>query len=113
MCGAVVRENFNFRLKVVGMGMLAPSQERVHIRAYKPSRVELSASDCCVGSAGPRKSKIRRYWPIYGPREATYAPPPSNCSQHLEPLTMAEGSPITRDNKRMMVQAFSWAGCDM
>ena len=40
MCGAVVGENFNFRLKVVGMGMLAPSQERVHIRAYKPSRVK-------------------------------------------------------------------------
>ena len=40
MCGAVVCEIFNFRLKVVGMGMLAPSQERVHIRAYKPSRVK-------------------------------------------------------------------------
>ena len=36
----MVGENFNFRLKVVGMGMLAPSQERVHIRAYKPSRVK-------------------------------------------------------------------------
>ena len=41
MCGAVVCEIFKFRLKVVGMGMLAPSQERVHIRAYKPSRVKL------------------------------------------------------------------------
>ena len=26
--------------------MPAPSQERVHIRAYKPSRVKLSGSDC-------------------------------------------------------------------
>ena len=42
----MVGENFNFQLKVVGMGMLAPSQERVHIRAYKPSRVKISASDC-------------------------------------------------------------------
>ena len=42
----MVRENCSFRLTVVGTGMLAPSQERVHIRAYKPSRVKISGSDC-------------------------------------------------------------------